>query len=447
MQFTPRRVVLASMAVWFLCVVTQWLIGPPLSSDEAAYAILARDGQTIWLYRPIGTIAIAQIALFFGTSEHALRVPSVVLGMAFPLGLALLGNRFGRWTGAWAVALIVTSHTFLMRGFQLLNDLPAGACLLVTAAVLIDELDRPGGPTYRLVWCAPLCAMAIYLRYGAVLVVATFAGVALLVWWRSLLRHPWPVLAAVLLLVLLLAPLAAYSHARTGTLLGVFEIARERATFSTGQGLHRFLLSNPFLFYGALLPPIMLVGIAGVVLAPGPERRRTIFVVLLALAMVIWLGLFSDGSARFLFVAIAFLVIAGVRGVALGIARHRVVIRALAGLVVAGWLTMLVVCAIVQRTITERLGDVMVASAAIRQDAAGRPCYAIARNWLPQLMWYSGCQGVKAHSWTRITPSPPEARWYAVSMPGLPVEVAPLLATVHASSATPLDGGAYLLAH
>src|SRR6478672_3686223 len=106
MQITPRRAVLASLGTWAVCVVLQWLTNPPLSHDESAYALLARDGQHTWLYRPIGVIGLGRIGLKLGDSELALRVPSLLLGLALVPAIAMLGRRFGAWTGAWAAALI-----------------------------------------------------------------------------------------------------------------------------------------------------------------------------------------------------------------------------------------------------------------------------------------------------------------------------------------------------
>ena len=117
MSITPRRVVLASLGAWAVCVLLQWLTDPPLSHDESAYAMLARDGQQIWLYRPIGMIALGRIGIVLGGSELALRAISVLLGLALVPAIAMLGRRFGVWTGAWSAALIAGSHPFLLRGF------------------------------------------------------------------------------------------------------------------------------------------------------------------------------------------------------------------------------------------------------------------------------------------------------------------------------------------
>ena len=165
-------------------MILQWLTNAPLSHDESAYAMLARDGLGTWLYRPIGMVAMGRIGVWLGGGELAFRATSVVLGLALIPAIAMLGRRFGTWTGAWAAALIAGSHTFLLRGFQLLNDVPVTACIVLAAAIVIDELDRPDGADYRFVWTAPLFAVALYLRYGSALLIAVLGLAAVIVWWR-----------------------------------------------------------------------------------------------------------------------------------------------------------------------------------------------------------------------------------------------------------------------
>src|SRR5947207_8811338 len=135
MALTPRKVVIASCVVWLVCVVMQWLVDPPLAHDEAAYAVLARDGIVRWVYRPIGMVELARVGLAISHSGVALRAASVVLGLAFVPSIAYLGRRFDAWSGACVAALVVGSQTFLMRGFQLLNDIPAAACVLAATAI------------------------------------------------------------------------------------------------------------------------------------------------------------------------------------------------------------------------------------------------------------------------------------------------------------------------
>ena len=208
-------------------------------------------------------------------------------------------------------------------------------------------------------------------------------------------------------------PLMMYSQHTTGSALGLLERSRDAATYATGTGLRRFVLSNPFLFYGALLPPVMIAGLAAVF----PLRRDRAYLVLSAVALIVWLGMFSDGSARFLFVPIVFLVIVGVQGITRVLERlprsRPLIIRSAGVIVVASWFVMIGAAVPIQRHIARGQSGMITASAAIRADSAGHPCIVIA-FWVPELMWYSGCVGVKAPTWDRVPARlPGDARWYA----------------------------------
>lgn len=441
MRITPRRVVHASMAVWAACVVLQWLTSPPLSHDESAYAILARDGVHTWLYRPIGMVAIARIGIELGGGEIALRMTSVVLGLALIPAVAILGRHFSAWTGAWSAAVIAGSHVFLLRGFQLLNDIPVTACIVLAVAIVLRELERATSASYRLVWTAPLCAAALYLRYGSALLIVVASVAAVLVWWRPLLRRPGPALVTAAVFALLITPLMAYSVVKTGSPLGLLERSRAAATYETGTGLRRFVLSDPFVFYGALVPPVMLAGLVGVF----PVRRDRAYLVLVAVALIAWLGAFSDGSARFLFVPIVALVIVGIDSISRVIQRwpsRRMILRGAGTLVAASWLVMLCAAVPIQLHITRGLSSMTTASASIRADAAGRRCVVMA-YWVPELMWYSGCDGIQAPRWDHLNARPSaDARWYAASMPLHAVDPEVVARAAGATSAVPLPGGA-----
>jgi 4-amino-4-deoxy-L-arabinose transferase-like glycosyltransferase len=435
---TPRRLVIASLAVWIICLALDLIAGAPLAHDEAAYALLARDGHEQWLYRPIGLVALGKVGLALGGSDLAMRASSALLSLALISAIAALGKRFGEWTGAWAVAVIAGTHAFVLRGFQLLNDIPAAACLLGAAVIMIDELDRDGGPSYRLVTAAPLLACALYLRYGSVLTIGILGITAAVLWWRAIRLRPGPALLAVALFVILLAPFFAYSERTTGSALGILAMARDAATFPLGHGLAKFVLSNPFVFYGALVPPVMLAGLVGLVRV---HRRRHLFLALVAIAQVVSLGLFSDGSARFIFVAIAFLVVLGIDALTRLLANHQRLVRVAGGLVVLAWAGMIAMAIPIQHRIAATLADVMTASRSIRADAAGRPCVVLAYA-VTQLMWYSRCLGLQLH--TAKERAPPGTRLYVAPMPGRPIDAA-LIAHELGATPIPLAGGAFYL--
>jgi hypothetical protein len=434
-SLTPRHVVLASMAAWFVCVLLQWLTDPPLSHDEAAYALLARDGQHTWLYRPIGSITLARIGLALEHSELALRATSVVIGLSLVPAVAYLGRRFGAWTGAWAAAIVAGSHPFLLRGFQLLNDIPAAACVIVATAIAIDELDRSEGPSYRLVLVAPLCAAAIYLRYGAVLTIGVVA-LAAAVLFRSWLRRPGPVVVTACAFIALLVPLLVYSHDKTGSAVGLFEAARNAADVGVGRGLARFVLSNPLTFYGVLVTPMLIVGLFG---ARWTDRRAR-FLAISAIAVTAWLGLFSAGDVRFVFVPIVFLVILGVRCTMNAIATRPRLQYAAGVVIVASWLVMIAAAVPLQRYKDRWLASMVTTSAAIRSDAAGRPCIVVSYR-IVQLQWYTGCEVVRAPAMRWADPQRADARWYVTELPTDPVRAADVAHGLGVQ-AVPLWGGA-----
>lgn len=470
---SPRRLAIASLVVWAMCVVLSLSASAPLAHDEAAYAVLARDRDDAWLYRPIGTVALARIGIALGGSDLAMRLPSALISLALIGAVAVLGKRLGAWTGAWAAAVIAGTHAFVIRGHQLLNDLPSTACLLLALAILIDELDHgrdrapdrgrarapdrgrdrapdrlraSAAPTYRLVAVAPLFAAALYLRYGALLSIAIIGLGTALVWWRELLARPGPAIAAVALFAALIAPLLAYSAATTGSPGGLFALSRGVATNELGKGLARFVLSNPFRSYGALAAPVALAGLIALVRPPPHRRRVTWFLGGIAIAQIGALGVFSDGSARFVFLALAILVLLGVDAIARAarrLGRPDLLARGAAAAVALGWLGMICASVPIQRAIARTNAGMSAASAAIRVDADGQPCLVISAQ-VPQLRWYTGCAARKLRTSGALAPLPADIRAYAVEMPHGPLDPAPL-ARALGTRLVPLTDGAWCL--
>src|SRR6185503_21175740 len=141
-------------------------------------------------------------------------------------------------------------HPMALRAAELLSDLPAMAGILGGIALLASELDersesggrgpvgsadgeggrrlsidRDAGPRWRIVLAAPIFAAAFYVRYGSAPVIALAIAVACALWFRAVLRRPWPVLAMVGLLALLIVPHVLRSRDATGTWLGILEIS------------------------------------------------------------------------------------------------------------------------------------------------------------------------------------------------------------------------------
>lgn len=418
---TSRQLVLAALVIWCTCVGLMWWMASPLTGDEAAYALLARERGEGWLYRPIGFVAFARLGIAVGDSEHALRLPSALVACGLIPAVYAVGRTLGPWVGAWAAAVIAGTHTFVLRGPALLTDLPSTICVLATIAIVIGELDRAGGPRYRLVLVAPLLAAAFYLRYGSAPTIAILIIAACAVWWRSILARPGPVIVSAVVLIALVVPFLVYSQRTTGSITGIITLASEVAGRRyIGHGLVIYLISNPFLYHGVLATPVVLAGILGIA-RPPMQRQRARFLSIVAVGQFVAIGLISHANARFIFLAIIGFVVLGVDAIMRVIATRpdleRRAVRISAVAVAVAWLGILVAIVPVQRHLQRGLVEVVAAGHAIRADAAGRPCTVIARA-VPQIMWYSGCASAKPPRGVEVLPPLPQGhRIYAASVP------------------------------
>ncbi len=436
---SPRRLLLAAFVAWLVSTVIGLAFAAPLTSDEAAYALIARGDGPDWLYRSRGVVELARLGLVFGGGDLAVRIVPMLASLPLVLAVAAVGRRaFGPWVGAGAAAVIAGAHPFVLRGFELLGDLPAASCLLGAIAIILAELagDRP--PTYRLVATAPLFAAALYVRYGSAPVIALVGIAACVTWWRPICARPGPVLASVVMLALLVAPFAILSMRTTGSPIGILELSSSVSGRTwLGRGLVVYLVANPCRLYGALTPFVLVAGFVGLVRpSPAPRRRIAFFLGAVALGQIVALGIVSHASSRFIFVAIVLLVILGVDAFVRAFPRGRVRGAALV-IVAATWVGMAIAMVPIQRRIARDLAALTTSAAAIRADAAGRPCTVVARA-LPQLMWYSRCAG-----WKLGDKGPPVddlRRWYAASAPRRPIDP-DMLGVI----ATPLAPGTWSL--
>ena len=391
------------MVGWFAVGVLALASGPPLGHDEAAYAVAARGDAPTWNYRSTGMIVIARAGLALGGSDLALRALALVLGAgmlvaAFALGKVVYAER----TGAWAAVVLATAHPMAARSAELIGDLPATACLLGGVAVLLGELEL-ARPRWRIVWAAPLFAAAFYIRYGSAPVIAMIALLAIVLYARRLACLP--VLATVVVAALLVLPHVVHSIAITGSPLGILTVSASMPRREyIGEGLVTYMTSNPLRFYGAIVTPVMIAGLATLGLT---RRRARWFVVLLALGQLISLGLQSHAQPRYVFFATALLVVAGVDVLRRGAHSNQVraesaersevekiprLATAACGL---AWLGLAIAIVPYQHYLADLRRPLYSAAAAVRDDAAGRPC-AIAANVAPQLIWATRCEVVIA---------------------------------------------------
>ncbi|HEY1548854.1 MAG TPA: glycosyltransferase family 39 protein [Kofleriaceae bacterium] len=419
----PRRLLFAAFAAWTISVAIGLLCRAPLTSDEAAYALIARGDGEAWLYRSRGVVALAEVGRWLagdGGDERLLRLPMLVAGLPFVLAVGAVGRRaFGARTGAIAAAIIAGAHPFVLRGFELLGDIPATACLLGAIAIALRELadpDRP--PTYHLVGIAPLCATALYLRYASSLVIALL-GIAALIWfWRSIRARPGPAIATLVTFAVLVAPFAIASTRATGSPIGVLALAGDVSGRTwLGRGLLIYVFADPLRNYGVLVPIVMLAGLW----ALRRRDRKLRFLATIAIGQIVVLGLVSHASSRFIFVAIALLVVLGADVLDRAITRRRTLAL---GAIVASWLGMAIAMVPWQRHLARGLADVTASADAIRRDAEGAPCTVVARA-LPQLMWYSRCAGWK-YMGAAKPPVDATRAWYAADTPRRPIDVGTL---------------------
>jgi hypothetical protein len=209
-------------------------------------------------------------------------------------------------------------------------------------------------------------------------------------------------------------------------MLGVLHwAARTPHLAYAGEGLVTYLTSNPFTYYGALVAPVMVAALVG--LARGFRSRPAWLLACVAIGQLLAIGIESHAQPRYVFIAVALLVVLGVETVR-SLARPRIALA----LVAAAWLGIAIGAIPYHRAIARSRGTIAAATAAIRADhQAGRrpgPCMVIAELVI-QLMWYSRCQGTRLDSIEPRTFAPDRDRY--------------LVATPY----TPLDGPAFAAAH
>jgi 4-amino-4-deoxy-L-arabinose transferase-like glycosyltransferase len=409
-RWSHRQIFGAALGAWLFVGMLALISGPPLGHDEAAYAVAARGDAPAWNYRSSGMIAIARIGLLLGGSDAVLRIVALLAGAGVIVAAYALGRAaFDARTGAWAAAVLATAHPMASRSAELIGDLPATACLLGGVAVLLGELERDR-PRWRLVLAAPLFAAAFYVRYGSAPVIAMIAVLTVLLYARKLLCLP--VLATALALAACLVPHVMHSIATTGSPLGILTVSANMPRRAyVGEGLVTYVTSNPFVFYGVVVAPVMIAALAGLALLR--IRRAQLFVVGLALGQLISLGIQSHAQPRYVFFATALLVIAGVDA----IRTHATSERAAAGIVGLAWLGLAIAIVPFQHYVARMRAPLYAAGAAVRDDAHGRSC-AIAANVVPQLIWATGCAVIVAHSVPKlVAPWPTVEVKYIVSAP------------------------------
>jgi 4-amino-4-deoxy-L-arabinose transferase-like glycosyltransferase len=428
---TERRLLAAAVVAWLAVSLIALVLAPPLGHDEAAFALVARGDSPLgeWLYRSQGTVWLAKLGLAMGGAEWQMRLPNAILGAGVPIAVFAVGRAaFSERTGAWAAAVIAGAHPMALRGAELLSDLTAAACMLGGIAVLVGELEREDGPRWRILAAAPLFAAAFYFRYGSAPVIVFALALAGALWWRQVAARWLRVLAVCALLALLIVPHLLHSINVTGRALGILEVSAgmpRRAYI--GEGLVTYVTENPFLYYGVLAAPVALAGLVGMVRV---RRKAPWYLALLALAQLVSLGLQSHGQPRYVFFAVALLVVLGVEVIARA-DRPRVALA----LVAASWLGTAIYALWHFPAEARTRAPIVETAQRVHDDAVGRPCAAVAML-VPQLQWYSGCEIVGEPF--QHGPLPAGDVHYVLMPPRWTVDVDAIARTNHAH-ATPVS--------
>jgi hypothetical protein len=394
-----KLVLVAGVMFWILNVLLRWSLGVPLGHDEARYALDANEvlsgAPTRFLYSAPGMTLVAMPGVLAGGSEYAMRALPIVLGLGFLWTVWHFARTVcGERTAAWTVAVIATSPSMPAHGSELLSDLPSAACLLVAITLLVSELSRADGLRRRIVWVAPLCAAAFYLRYGSAAPIAVIAVAFAIVGWRAMLRRPWPVICTVVLFALLLTPHALRAHELTGSVTGILDLSAEIP--GEAEGVLAYL-HDPLVRYGIAIAPLMLVG----VIAPLALRRGRFVLALqlAALGQIAVLAATTQVQPRFIYLATVLLVVLGVDAVVRVLAKPRkagcAIVVSVLGLVVFALSVANLVVAPTRYLAARRDNHArtLIAATVIRgaRDASRR-CEVVAGRDRTRLEWYSRCR-------------------------------------------------------
>ncbi len=423
---------------------------PYLGHDEAVYAAKARSWLTgapsaQWgVHRAPGLPVLGYAALAVHASAASVRVVGLLLALlAFGLfcwvGIRLLGPARGVVTAL----LVLSGPGFLRRIPEFLTDVGTAGLLAGAAYCLVRAQEtstlparrtgshRAGGGDLWLPAAAGFALGAFYLRFGAVSGVLALTLAAAVAWGpRAWLARWRGLLGAAAVLAVGLAPHLVVADRRTGSPLGM---VRASADAGHSEGL------GGLLFYLRIFPARLAGPWGGVVMAAGlvagalavwrlvrrrarPEDRRTVFVVLAAVALVVLIGLAAHGEPRFVFLSVFLLTLAGVAALTQWIdtwadkwagkwahARVRLLLVVLAAGAVA---TMPVTCLSIVRgplhSLTGQRESLVAAAAALAAESDGTvgdgaespgPAGAagttvrcvVVTGYQPEVGWYSGC--------------------------------------------------------
>jgi 4-amino-4-deoxy-L-arabinose transferase-like glycosyltransferase len=362
------------------------IAGGALGNDEAQYALGARSlvddaPDRFPLFRSIGMRVVAAPGVLAGGGELAIRLPFVLIAVAYATLVWRIARRLGGEPAATvALAVQVTAAPWLTRTGEALSDIPAACLVLAMVALVQDDVARPEARARAWVAVALAGAAAFYVRYGSAPVIAV-TMLAVIAWFPSRRRAAVAAAAGIALAVV---PFLWWSAARTGSVLGVVRISEDAANRAyVGDGLWWYLTRWPMAVAGPVMGAVALVGLAVVW-----RRRERVSMVLVAaaIAQIVVLGLRAHGEARYVFFATSALTIVGAAWIA---ARPRWRAVTLASCAVSAVLGGGYAVARVD-AMAQRRAALVSAASAVRADARGARCL-VYTGTRPQVAWYTRC--------------------------------------------------------
>lgn len=394
-----RELIVLASACLLLLALGLLLIaeGAPLGHDESVYALRARywAGQAqdvAWnAYRAEGLPFLSAPLMMVGGSEPELRAVVLAFGVLMVvLVWALARLLFDETTGLIAAALVAVTPATLAYSWQIALDVPSAtlglAATLVFAAAIRGE---------RIRWWAagaiPLAIAAVYVRYGAPLVVAAgMVGVAVARWpvvWRDWLRA---LLLAVgtlggMAAVLLVPPLTNSDRA-PGLAFRTRQVNKEIGAFES-YGDFAGVLDDVF---GPIVGLLVVVGlVAALVRARHIDRASLAGMAVAGLLFIVGLNFsLAQVFAQYVVPLVPFVAIAAAAGLG-ALVTTRAGAVAVAVVLVAAVVPMWSDAKADVDSFQDRYG--VIRYVARELDAVAEGDCIVITSYSPQVGWYSGC--------------------------------------------------------